>query len=100
MLAESFLAVVLRTKIVGCNFVRAGRPAAGSGVRKASIGAHMVHCLLPAQVRSCKVAPGSWLNIFKDAEDLAVSSYIKWTLSSAPAFAGTSHWMPPYCPLM
>ena len=70
--AATCLAVVLRTRMVGCNRVFAGSPTAGSGLRKASMGARVVHGFaLEAAATVVRV------NISRADEDLASSSCIK-----------------------
>src|ERR1700733_5426881 len=68
------LAVVLRTRMVGCKMTFGGSPTAGSGLRKASIGAREVHGL------ALGLAAGVVrVNISSAEEDLASLPYIKWT---------------------
>src|ERR1700730_18133101 len=66
----------------GRSVVPGGNASAGSGFESASIGARVVHTAVLAKSRSSKFTFGSWSNIFKTAENAAVSSNFNASIRS------------------
>ena len=91
------LAEALRRKMAGFKVVPAGRPSAGSGFVRGSIGARMVHCVLVKE-RSPKVALRLRSNIFINARKPLVSSYRKCAESRSAARGPASMLIPPKAP--
>ncbi len=97
--ASTGLLVLFRMKSCGRSVVPGGNAKAGSGFESANIGARKVHTAVFAKSLCSSLAFGSWSNIFKMAENGAVSSNRKCTVSREPACAVVETLMPPCEPL-